>query len=108
VAEVVYISVGNSDDKLPQARWATFVREVRRAVGQTGSYDGGQVHGDWYSSPTAQWQNACWCLQLPDDPLATKALRTYLSQLAAEYGQDSIAWAPAAQTEFLQPAASQG
>lgn len=96
----VHINIGNSDDKLSQARWAAFHADVDRAVQQTGSYPGGAVHGAWVSPSTSRWQNACWCLQLPDDPLAVEALRTYLSRLTDEYAQDSIAWT-AGETEFI-------
>lgn len=97
----VCISIGNSDDKLSQTRWSEFVSRVSYAVQQTGSYKGAQVHGEYWSSPTAPWQNACWWLQLPDDPPAIEALRIWLARLAAEFGQDSIAWLTG-KPEFLR------
>ncbi len=96
----VHINIGNSDDKLSQARWAEFWSAVDRAVKTTSTYPGGAVHGAWVSPSTSPWQNACWCLQLPADPLAVEALRTYLDRLRVEYGQDSIAWTPG-ETEFI-------
>lgn len=98
---VVYIGIGNSDDKLSQAQWSEFVTEVSYAIQQTGGYPGGAVHGEWFSPCGARWQNACWCLQLPDNPLAVEALKIHLRHLAGQYEQDSIAWAQAPATEFL-------
>jgi hypothetical protein len=74
-----YICIGNSDDKLPQERWASFIGDVDRAVGQVGAWKGGQVHGRWFSAPDAPWQNAVWCLQLPDDQLIVMALKGHLA-----------------------------
>lgn len=102
----VYISIGNSDDKLPQLEWAQFARAVDQAVTDAARWVGTQVHGRWYSLPTEPWQNACWCVDI--DPAMTSViedLRNALAQMAGEWGQDSIAWAEAT-TEFLRPTAA--
>ena len=96
---IVYISIGNSDDKLSQAEWANFVREVEeeidsRTVG---------VHGRWFSSPRSPFQNACWCIEL--DHVKAAWIRRELARLARVYRQDSIAWAEAPATEFISPEA---
>lgn len=90
----VYISVGNSDDRLSQREWHDFYCKVSRAIHAAAR----RVHGQWVSEPAAAWQNACWCVELADETLKYK-----LAGLAAEYRQDSIAWAVAA-TEFIGPA----
>lgn len=105
-AVIVYISIGNSDDKLTQAEWADYYRKVSQAVRT------GHVHGQWVSEPASAWQNACWCIEFdPDTRLVTSDghehsrvewLRRRLTELAREYRQDSIAWAEA-RTEFLTP-----
>lgn len=91
---IVYISIGNSDDKLTQARWAEFYRETNLLL-----RDFGHIHGQWVSEPASAWQNACWCLDFEEDE--TLALREELIQLAIKYDQDSIAYAETKGTEFL-------
>ena len=99
--KTVYISIGNSDDKLSQADWSAF----RAAVDQLIRRVAHQVHGAWVSPSTDPWQNACWCVEVVDDPDLdyNKAawLRGQLANTAKAYEQDSIAWAEVPKTEFL-------
>lgn len=101
---IVYISIGNSDDKLSQRQWAEFYSNVamRLHFPWTDTLDQNpvkEVHGQWASEPASQWQNACWCVDLAEnDP---EPLKKMLRFLAAQFGQDSIAWAEAPNTEFL-------
>lgn len=90
----VYISIGNSDDKLSQNEWSQFYEETDELV----EFAAHQVHGRWASAPTARWQNACWCVELHDDDADN--LKRDLPGLAYRYGQDSIAWAEAT-TSFI-------
>lgn len=92
----VYISIGNSDDKLSQVEWAEFVLDVRDALANLAIHR----HGDWYSAPGAPWQNACWCIEVR--PVMVDDLRARLARIAARYRQDSIAWAEAT-VSFLSP-----
>lgn len=103
---VVYVSIGNSDDKLGQREWADFARRVEQVITVAASYKGGMIHGNWHSRPTDPWQNACWALQLPEDLDAISQLRADLARLAAYYEQDSIAWALAEDTTFIRPEAA--
>lgn len=98
----VYISIGNSDDRLRQSAWAGFVLDVNDAVSNA---PGVRLHGDWYSSPFSPWQNACWCIEVNEQlhPGVLAELRVDLIDAAAKYGQTSIAWATA-DVEFLEPA----
>jgi hypothetical protein len=91
----VYISIGNSDDKLSQAKWAMFQLDVARALTTAGA----RYHGEWHSHPGSMWQNACWCVEIP--PAAAGRLKDELGRLADVYQQESIAWAEAPTTEFL-------
>ena len=101
----IYISIGNSDDKLTQADWSSFVLDVDRAFEAAVRYEGARVHGRWYSLPTDPWQNACWCAEWANDLAhVLEALQRSLIGIARMYRQDSIAWA-VARTEFLTPAA---
>lgn len=92
---IVYVSIGNSDDKLTQADWSRFVVDMD---GYVASY-ADTVHGRWFSAPEARWQNACWCLEFinESDMLATKQAA---AEIRKAYRQDSAAWA-VAETEFI-------
>jgi hypothetical protein len=92
----VYVSIGNSDDKLSQQQWHKFWVATRRAVFNYA----GQVHGEWLSIGCAPYQNACLCFEIPEPAAAT--LKCELGKIAGEFGQDSIAWAEAV-TEFISP-----
>lgn len=96
----VYASIGNSDDKLTQARWAEFHDKVTTCVRGLAL----RVYGDWVSVSTSPWQNACICFEIGWE--TSERLQRDLAELAAEYGQDSIAWAEA-DTKFIGPATSQ-
>lgn len=91
----VYISIGNSDDKLTQSEWATFHALVNGHIDEAAHI----VHGRWTSDTADPWQNACWCIELLDAASETH-LRRQLALTASAFRQDSIAWA-AAKTEFL-------
>jgi hypothetical protein len=92
----VYVSIGNSDDKLTQSQWATF----RSAVNTLVHMFANQMHGEWASISHAAWQNACWAFDI--DPANARVMKRELSQIAATFKQDSIAWAEAT-TTFLEP-----
>jgi hypothetical protein len=95
----VYISIGNSDDGLTQQRWSRFIIAVAAEVASMG-----QLHGSWFSNPAGPWQNACWCVEFATEEQADEA-KGVAAGIAAEYGQDSIAWA-VAETEFIKPAST--
>lgn len=91
----VYVSIGNSDDKLTQREWSYFVNAVHHAVSDFVAP--GKLHGAWFSVPASPWQNAVWCFEVdrPDE------LKGQLSEIAGRFGQESIAWAVAT-TEFIK------
>lgn len=92
---IVLACIGNSDDKLPQRRWAAFQLEFRTTIL---GWDG-QVFGDWHSHPDSIFQNASIMFDAPDDKVAE--LKGELTALATIYGQDSIAWNQLTKTEML-------
>jgi hypothetical protein len=98
---VVYVSIGNSDDKLTQAEWHRYYVAVNLTIRRAAEASDATVHGAWVSEPASSWQNACWALQLPADAVAVEHLRMRLAELAADFRQDSIAWAVAPNTEFI-------
>lgn len=97
---IVYISIGNSDDKLSQADWSSYVLDVDRAFDKSVRYEGARVYGRWYSPPTEPWQNACWCAEWQLAHVV-EALKRKVASIARAYRQDSITWA-VAETEFLR------
>lgn len=94
----VYVSIGNSDDKLPQARWAEFAGKVHHVLANAASAYDGHIHGSWFSLACDPSQNACWCIELPAE--ASAPVRAALASLAGTYEQDSITWAEAS-TELI-------
>ena len=96
---IIYIAIGNSDDKLTQREWANFHGAMYATIHAS---DDIKVHGEWFSSPTSAWQNACWCLEITDESVFHR-LRNSLRFYARRFNQDSIAWTEAKPTEFLTP-----
>lgn len=100
---IVYVSIGNSDDKLTQLEWALFYQRVTEALNLT------EKHGVWLSAPDSRFQNACWCFEDGGAEYAD-ILKRRLREIATEFRQDSITWA-VAETEFLlgaSPAPQEG
>lgn len=96
---IVYISIGNSDDKLSQREWAKFIANVETVIVEYAV----DMHGNWYSQSDSPYQNACWCIQAPSDfPSLMTAFQDELMATAKEYRQDSIAWAEVRETIFLR------
>lgn len=91
---IVYLSAGNSDDKLSQAEWSAYVVEVITQVASIG-----HTHGAWYSLPNAPFQNACWCVEFRKVSDVAEA-REVATEIRQKYRQDSMAWA-VAETEFI-------
>lgn len=101
MSKTIYVTIGNSDDKLTQAEWAQFfadVDDVIRGFAAT-------VHGSWHSLPASPWQNACWCFELLPavgmQEYDADRLKKQLHVLAKHNRQNSIAWAEA-QVFFVQ------
>jgi hypothetical protein len=93
-----YISIGNSDDRLTQHRWAWFWRRTDDAIRGAAEH----VYGAFVSEPTQPYQNACWSVSVFSED--RDDLRSTLRAIAADFGQDSIAWCEA-DTELLSAVA---
>lgn len=93
---IVYVSIGNSDDKLSQADWSDFYWHTDEKIRATTT----KIHGAWQSVTSARWQNACWCIDV-ELPATRAYLKHQLKTLGIKYHQDSIAWAEVLETEFL-------
>lgn len=94
---IVYISIGNSDDKLSQAEWSDLWHEVQWCLaGRRVNF-----HGRWISLSNDKFQNACWCIEFEMGPAGRVDFKQQLADIARKYRQDSIAWAVVKETEFL-------
>lgn len=91
----VYVSIGNSDDHLTQAEWASYVQVIRNLLRQRAD----QVHGEWYSAPDASYQNACFCAELREADCVL--VKQAVAEARAAWRQDSVAWAEAPVTVLL-------
>jgi hypothetical protein len=98
---IVYISIGNSDDKLTQRQWSDFVLVVDHALNGAVNRGHAALHGSWRSPSDAPWQNACWCIEFEAGLVAVGPLRELLAGVASDFHQDSIAWTEVKTTEFL-------
>lgn len=96
MAEVtVYVSIGNSDDKLSQKDWSRFISDVRRAMVNWGA----SWFGEWFSMPDSPYQNACFGASFDHDNIG--GLRASLAQIRELYRQDSVAFAIVGRTELI-------
>jgi hypothetical protein len=94
---IVHVAIGNSDNKLTQRQWFNFHHDTHRAIESAAS----EIHGAWVSPSTSPYQNAGWAFLVIDDGYRNR-LRGWLSELAEQYEQDSIAWNESA-TELITP-----
>lgn len=94
----IYISIGNSDNKLSQHQWANFHNAVSYVVCATAK----TVWGEWVSESTSEFQNACWGVAVYSDAIPN--LKAKLAQLAHVYKQDAIMWAEVTNMETITPA----
>lgn len=95
--KTVYISIGNSDDKLTQKEWRRFAQETEGLLDRFSA----QRHGTWFSRPDSVWQNMCTCAVLEDEDV--RYVRDELSLIAKAWRQDSIAMAVVDEVEMVTP-----
>jgi len=84
----VTLQIGNSDDKLTQSEWSTFVDLVDKAIRHSRS----QLHFTGGSYPDAPWQNFCWVFLLSDEERESGTLYRMIHDLRKQFKQDSAAW----------------
>jgi hypothetical protein len=83
--KTITVQIGNSDDKLTQARWADFSREVDRLFAKHAR----KVYFSGFSRPDAHWQNACMVGDMTDGHLS--GFRAAMVELCKEYNQENFA-----------------
>jgi hypothetical protein len=91
---IVYISIGNSDDRLTQQQWSEFWIDMAAEVVSVG-----HTHGAWFSNPVGAFQNACWCVEFTSAEEAEGA-KAIAGEIGRKYQQDAVAWAVVDHTEF--------
>lgn len=95
---IVWISIGNSDNKLTQEQWSKFIQDIDT---WTRYYSTRRHAGPVHSSPDSMYQNCHWCVEL-DGPQILKH-KEALSGFAKWHKQESIAWNEVTITEFIKP-----
>lgn len=86
MAKTVALLIGNSDDKLSQARWFDFVSDVNVSVRTRASH----MHFHGAPPTTDMWQNACWVFEILSERV--DACKRQIAEIAKTYGQDGVAW----------------
>jgi len=90
----VTLVIGNSDDKLPQSRWADFLRQTDHYV----NFYSVQIFFSGFSKADVPWQNAAWVFLIY--PANIPQIMETLKDLRAKFDQESVAWVQG-QTQFL-------
>ena len=89
----IAIQIGNSDDKLTQEQWSSFVGRINLILqGYT------KVHFFGGSQNWVVWQNVAWMVNCPADFVSI--LKESIASVGKEYNQDSVAWLQGI-TEFI-------
>jgi len=88
----VSLQIGNSDDKLTQKEWASFVRDIKEALMVNEAF----VHFFGAPSNYEEWQNAAWVFNVSE----TSDLKSEIAKIRMKYDQDSVAWLEG-ETEFI-------
>lgn len=111
----VFVSIGNSDNRLTQQEWSEFWTSVDMTIHLVVQAEemAGRVHGTWVSPSTVPYQNACWAFSVSPDSDAVwdadgehgvfgvrESLRDELQDIARKYRQQWIMWAETV-PEFL-------
>lgn len=81
----IVVQIGNSDNKLTQKEWKSFINEVRNALSSNVT----EIHFDGGSSYDSAFQNACFVATIEEQD--RQPLLKLLKDLKSEYVQDSIA-----------------
>ena len=91
----ITICIGNTDDKLPQARWSAYCAAISDILWENQADI--QFYG--HSLANATWQNATWVV-ITESEEQFNNIQTRLMTARQAYDQDSIAFV-AGQTEFI-------
>lgn len=91
--KTICLQIGNSDDKLSQAKWSEFVKRVQELIDtykcQIWFFGGRSGCGGAFSYDP--WQNACWVFSVGWDEESKANFMRELTRLRIAYYQDSVA-----------------
>lgn len=91
----VFVVIANVQDQLSVGRWASFHAEVAEMIHLAGAV----FQGEWFCSPVALWQNACWCIDV--QPGVVERLKGELAVIGAKYGRGAVGWSEVAASYVL-------
>lgn len=92
--KTVTVQIGNSDDKLSQAKWSQFVMNIRSIIEGYAI----EIHFTGSSLPFELWQNAAFIFVCRDSDILE--LKDALALRGKHYDQDSVAFT-VGDTEFI-------
>jgi len=92
--KTVTVQIGNSDNKLTQKQWSSFIFHVNSDVTKYAS----SIHFKGGSSYNEPWQNACWVFEMSAEDIPQ--LKKSLTIIRRVYLQDSVA-ITVGETEFI-------
>jgi len=95
MSNTYYVTIGNSDDKLTQQRWARYCHTVVDLCEEYAD----EIHVVGFTTTDSQWQTMIVACVLADEEAAQ--LKDALLLVRAEFDQDSIAFAKTTEVEFL-------
>lgn len=84
--KTVTIQIGNTDDKLTQKMWHSYVGRMGYFIQQHAK----ETHFFGAPSNWEQWQNAAWIVTV--EPHKLEAMKDAVRECRREFGQDSAAW----------------
>ena len=82
---IATIQIGNSDDKLSQQEWSTYVKEIRLVVNEYG------IETLFFGSSEGSqpWQNACWVVAVRETDVGS--MFRQITKIRKRYKQDWVA-----------------
>jgi hypothetical protein len=92
--KTIVVQIGNSDNKLPQAEWAEFVRRVDGTIREHAQ----AVHFFGGTENWAAWQRVCWVFDCEQSRLAD--LKNLVTSARKKFRQDAAAFTEG-ETEFI-------
>jgi hypothetical protein len=83
--KTITIQISNTDDRLTQAKWSEFVKEIQNSVSKYAT-----VHFFGTSAGEAAWQHAAWVLVC--EPPGYEHLLADIKRIRQLFLQKSVAW----------------
>lgn len=93
--KTITLQIGNTDDKLSQQEWSSFVIEVSVIV------EANATNTHFFGAPSNWflWQNVAWVIDF-DNEEVERIFKNKLIGIRKKYKQDSVAWTEG-DTQFI-------